>query len=250
MTYKAAAPHQAAASHCDAKRDSIESAFVARPLPRDAIAAGVAWRQMLADLQRDLDRYVYMQPDQSTQVKPSVRRVLRAILGRPGMWVMLQYRVSRWVHFHLHVPVLRSILKFVCAVWQKLVEMITSVELPNRAEIGGGVFIPHANGIVIHIDAKIGRNCNISQQVTIGVGGTDPSGTPTIGDRVFLGPGAKLFGPITVGDDVAIGANAVVMKDLPNHVVAVGIPAKVTSAKGSVGLVLYPGCKAHAPGPE
>jgi serine O-acetyltransferase len=250
MTYKAAAPHQAAASHCDAQRDSIDSAFVARPLPRDSITAGAAWRQMLGDLQRDLDRYVYMQPDQSTQVKPSVWRVLRALLGRPGMWVMLQYRVSRWVHFHLHVPVLRSLLKFVCAVWQKLVEMITSVELPNRAEIGGGVFIPHANGIVIHIDAKIGRNCNISQQVTIGVGGTDPSGTPTIGDRVFLGPGAKIFGPITVGDDVAIGANAVVMKDLPNHVVAVGIPAKVTSDKGSVGLVLYPGCKAHAPGPE
>jgi serine O-acetyltransferase len=126
------------------------------------------------------------------------------------------------------------------------VEMITSVELPNRAEIGGGVFMPHANGIVIHIDAKIGCNCNISQQVTIGVGGTDPSGTPTIGDRVFLGPGAKLFGPITVGDDVAIGANAVLMKDLPDHVVAVGIPAKVISDKGSRELVLYRGCAAHA----
>jgi serine O-acetyltransferase len=250
MTYKVAAPRQAAAPHGDAKRDPIAAAVGTRPLPDDLLTMGAAWRQMLVDLQRDLDRYVYMQPDQPTGSKPSVWGVLRALLGRPGMWVLLQYRVSRWVHFHLHIPVLRSILKFVCAVWQKLVEMITSVELPNRAEIGGGVFMPHANGIVIHIDAKIGGNCNISQQVTIGVGGTDPSGTPTIGDRVFLGPGAKVFGPITVGDDVAIGANAVVMKDLPNHVVAVGIPAKVISDKGSVALVLYPGCKAHSTEPE
>jgi serine O-acetyltransferase len=228
MTSKAAVPNSSAVPNCG---------------PR--ATTWVAWRQMWADLQRDLDRYVYMQLDQPPTGVAMLWRILRAFLGRPGMWVMLQYRVSRWVHFHLHIPVLRPLLKLVCAIWQKLVEMITSVELPNRAEIGGGVFMPHANGIVIHIDAKIGCNCNISQQVTIGVGGTDPSGTPTIGDRVFLGPGAKLFGPITVGHDVAIGANAVVMKDLPNHVVAVGIPAKVISEKGSRELVLYRGCQAH-----
>jgi serine O-acetyltransferase len=242
MTSKAAVPNSGAAPNCG----PIGSAFGAGPLPPDGITAGAAWRQMWADLQRDLDRYVYMQPEPEPLPGLPLWRILRAFLGRPGMWVMLQYRVSRWVHFHLHIPVLRSLLKLVCAIWQKLVEMITSVELPNRAEIGGGVFMPHANGIVIHIDAKIGCNCNISQQVTIGVGGTDPSGTPTIGDRVFLGPGAKLFGPIAVGDDVAIGANAVLMKDLPDHVVAVGIPAKVISDKGSRELVLYRGCAAHA----
>ncbi len=246
MTFKAAVPHQAAAPHCEAKRDSIESAVVTRPLSRDSITAGAAWRQMLKDLQRDLDRYVYMQPEPLTVLQPMVWNRLRALLGRPGMWVMLQYRVSRWVHFHLHIPGVRSLLKLVCAIWQKLVEMVTGVELPNRAEIGGGVFMPHANGIVIHIDAKIGCNCNISQQVTIGVGGSNPSGTPTIGDRVFLGPGAKIFGLITVGNDVAIGANAVVLKDLADHVVAVGIPAKVISDKGSHDLVLYRGCQAHA----
>jgi serine O-acetyltransferase len=246
MTYKAAASQPTVSTDCDAKRDAIASAFVLRPRPPAPITAGAALQQMLTDLQHDLDRYTYMQPEQLVGGRSTRWLGLRALLGRPGMWVMLQYRVSRWVHFYVHIPGLRSILKFICAVWQKLVEMMTGVELPNRAEIGGGVFMPHANGIVIHIDAKIGRNCNISQQVTIGVGGSDPSGTPTIGDRVFFGAGAKVFGPITVGDDVAIGANAVVTKDLPNHVVAVGIPAKVISDKGSVALILYPGCEAHA----
>jgi serine O-acetyltransferase len=260
MTDQAVAPCQAAAPHCQSERDaqcapqpdSIAAVGVAQPLSshgssRHGITAGAAWRKMLGDLRQDLDRYVYMPPQPLTMVRPSVWRAIRVLLSCQGMWVMVQYRFSRWVHFHFHIPVLRSLLKLVCVIWQKLIEMVTCVELPNRAEIGGGVFMPHANGIIVHIDAKIGENCNLSQQVTIGVGGTDPSGTPIIGDRVFLGPGAKVFGPITIGDDVAIGANAVVTKDLPQHVVAVGIPAKVISTKGSTALVLYPGCKAHAP---
>jgi serine O-acetyltransferase len=206
MTYKAAA----------SRHNEIEPAFGATTQPV-RITAFAAFQMMLADLQLDIDRYNYMQQS----------NWLRSLLGRQGLWVMTQYRLSRWVHFHVHIPGLRFGLKLLCAIGQKMIEILTGVELPNRAEIGGGVFMPHANGIVIHIDAKIGTNCNISQQVTIGVGGTDPSGTPVIGDRVFLGPGAKVFGPITVGDDVAIGANAVVIKDIPSHAVTVGIPAKV-----------------------
>jgi serine O-acetyltransferase len=224
MTYKAAA----------SRRGAIGPALGATPQYANRTTAIAAFRMMLADLQLDIDRYTYMQKS----------NWLLSLLGRQGMWVMLQYRFSRWVHFYMHIPGLRLILKFLCAISQKVVEILTGVELPNRAEIGGGVFMPHANGIVIHIDAKIGTNCNISQQVTIGVGGDNPSGTPVIGDRVFLGPGAKVFGPITIGNDVAIGANAVVMKDLPNQVVAVGIPAQVVSQKGSQNLVLYRGCQA------
>jgi serine O-acetyltransferase len=225
MTYKAVTPRHGA----------IESEGDATP-QYTRINALAAFQSMLADLRLDIDRYTYMQKS----------NWLKSLLGHQGLWVMVQYRLSRWVHFHVHIPGLRFGLKLLCAIGQKMIEILTSVELPNRAEIGGGVFMPHANGIVIHIDAKIGTNCNISQQVTIGVGGTDPSGTPVIGDRVFLGPGAKVFGPITVGDDVAIGANAVVMKDIPNHAVTVGIPAKVISQKGSLNLVLYRGCQAHA----
>jgi serine O-acetyltransferase len=224
MTYKAAA----------SRRGAIEPVLGATPQYADRTPAFTAFRMMLADLWLDIDRYTYMQQS----------NWLKSLLSNQGLWVMAQYRFSRWVHFHCHIPGLRLILKLLCAIGQTIIEILTGVELPNRAEIGGGLFMPHANGIIIHIDAKIGAYCNISQQVTVGVGGDDPWGAPTIGDRVFLGPGAKVFGPITIGNDVAIGANAVVMKDLPNQVVAVGIPAQVVSQKGSQNLVLYRGCQA------
>lgn len=224
MTYKATA----------SRRGAIEPALVATPQYADRTTAFAAFRMMLADLRLDIDRYAYMKTG----------HWLKSLLSNQGLWVMVQYRFSRWVHFHCHVPGLRMVLKVLCAIGQKIIEILTGVELPNRAEVGGGLFMPHANGIIIHIDAKIGAYCNISQQVTVGVGGDDPMGAPTLGDRVFLGPGAKVFGPITIGNDVAIGANAVVMKDLPNQVVAVGIPAQIVSQKGSQSLVLYRGCQA------
>jgi serine O-acetyltransferase len=190
----------------------------------------------LAELREDIDRYVYTDHF----------HWIIALLFKQGLWVTMQYRISRWVHYYFHIPILRPIAKAVCAFWQKLIEMITGVELPNRAEIGAGLYMPHANGIVVHIDAKIGRYCNIAQQVTIGVGGRNlDRGTPILGDRVFIGPGAKLFGPIELGNDVAIGANAVLMKDLPDCAVAVGVPAKVISYAGSQEFILYRGCAAH-----
>jgi serine O-acetyltransferase len=200
-----------------------------------------ALKVALAELREDIDRYVYTDRF----------HWLTAVLFKQGVWVMMQYRISRWVHYYFHIPVLRPIAKAVCAFWQKLIEMSTGVELPNRAEIGAGLYMPHANGIVVHIDAKIGRYCNVAQQVTIGVGGRSPDrGTPMLGERVFIGPGAKLFGAIAIGNDVAIGANAVLMKDLPDFAVAVGVPAKVISYAGSQEFILYRGCAAHQESPE
>jgi serine O-acetyltransferase len=136
--------------------------------------------------------------------------------------------------------VIRQTLKVLCAIWQKLIEITTGSEFPNRAEIGKGLFIPHAVGITIHTDAKIGEYCNLSQHITIGVGGRgEKRGTPKLGERVFVGPGACIFGPITIGNDVAIGANAVVTKDLPDNAVAVGVPAQIISYKGSQDFIVY-----------
>ena len=82
------------------------------------------------------------------------------------------------------------------------------------------MLIPHPNGIVIHPDAKIGVNCLIFQQVTVGTRGTE--GVPKIGGHVDIGAGAKILGPVTVGDHAKIGANAVVLADVLPHEVAVG----------------------------
>jgi serine O-acetyltransferase len=195
-----------------------------------------ALKNTFTELHEDIDRYVY-----TDQIHWIV-----ALLLKQGLWVTTQYRLSRWVHYHFHVPLLRPIVKTICSMWQKIIEILTGVELPNRAEIAGGLYLPHANGIIVHIDAKIGRYCNIAQQVTIGVGGRGNSrGTPVLGERVFIGPGARLFGPIAIGNDVAIGANAVVMKPLPDCAVAVGVPAQVMSHAGSQEFILYRGCVAH-----
>jgi serine O-acetyltransferase len=160
------------------------------------------------------------------------------VLTHQGLWVILQYRISRWVRRHVRLPVLRPALRLLCAVWRKIIELLTCCEFPNTAEIGRGLFIPHPYCIVIHCDAKIGADCNLGHGVTIGIGGRGAArGVPRLGDRVFVGPGAKVFGPITIGNDVAIGANAVVTRDLPDRAVAVGVPARIISYAGSGDLI-------------
>jgi len=105
-------------------------------------------------------------------------------------------------------------------------------------EIGSGFYIGHFGGIFIYPDCKIGKNCNISQGVTIGNANRGKNkGYPTIGDNVYIAPGAKIIGAVQVGNYVAIGANCVVTKDVPDHAVIVGIPGKVISLKGSNGYI-------------
>lgn len=97
-----------------------------------------------------------------------------------------------------------------------------SYVLPG-ARIGRNVMLPHPNGVVIHQRAVIGDDCMIMQQVTIGE--IDAGPVPILGNNVYVGAGAKILGNVTVGDGAAIGANAVVLKDVPAGWVAVGIPA-------------------------
>jgi serine O-acetyltransferase len=186
--------------------------------------------KVIAALKEDIDRYVIT----------NNKSWLFVLFNNQGLWVTIQYRFSHWVHYHVHLPIIRPLLKFVCAVWKKLIEIITGCNFPSQAEIGIGLYIAHPIGINIYRDAKIGNYCNLSQHITIGIGGRGKNrGTPTIGDRVFIGPGACLFGPIIVGNDVAIGANAVVTHNLPNNAVAVGVPAKVISYQSSKDYILY-----------
>ncbi len=97
--------------------------------------------------------------------------------------------------------------------------VVTGADIPINAKIGGGLLLPHPNGVVIHPDACVGVNCLIFQQVTIGA---TQYGVPTIGGHVDIGAGAKLIGPITIGDHARIGANAVVRIDVPAHRTYVG----------------------------
>lgn len=112
------------------------------------------------------------------------------------------------------------------------------IGISYKTAIGAGFYIGHAGGIVVNEQVTIGKNCNLSQQVTIGVSRRgERAGVPVIGDNVYIGPGAKIFGKITIGNNAAVGANCVVTKDVPENGVVVGIPGKVISYEGSAGYI-------------
>ena len=106
----------------------------------------------------------------------------------------------------------------------RLWSIISGADIPVNCQIGGGLMLPHPNGVVIAPDANIGINCIIFQQVTIG---TADGGYPTIGNNVLIGAGAKILGPVKIGDGAKIGANAVVLRDVPAGCAAAGVPARV-----------------------
>ena len=103
--------------------------------------------------------------------------------------------------------------------------LVTFSDIHREAVIHKNTRFPHPNGIVIHQDAVIGDHCLIMQQVTLGQ--TAEGGAPTLGDGVYIGAGAKLLGKITIGNNTRIGANAVVLADVPENCTAVGIPARI-----------------------
>ncbi|KAB0668517.1 serine acetyltransferase [Oryzomonas sagensis] len=108
------------------------------------------------------------------------------------------------------------------------------ISIPYNTDIGPGLYIGHFGGIIVNCEAKIGCNCNINQEVTIGTtyGGKYP-GTPVIMNNVYFGPGSKIIGGITIGNHTAVGANCVVTKPTPDYGVIVGIPGEIVSTKGS-----------------
>ena len=112
------------------------------------------------------------------------------------------------------------------------------ISIPANTRIGPGFYIGHFGNIVVHHDAIIGANCNLSHGVTIGLSSRgDRFGCPTIGDAVYIGPGAKIFGRISIGNCAAIGANAVVTRDVIPRAVVAGVPARMVSSQGSDGYI-------------
>lgn len=116
----------------------------------------------------------------------------------------------------------------VIALRHRFWSVITGAEIPLTCAIGGGLLIPHPNGIVIHPGVKIGVNCLIFHQVTLG--SRKGGGVPEIGGHVDIGAGAKLLGPIKVGAHARIGANAVVIGDVEPYGVARGYPREIHHA--------------------
>ena len=120
-------------------------------------------------------------------------------------------------------------IKKISVIQHRFWSVVTGADIPINSNLGGGVLIPHPNGIVVHPKAVIGPNCLIFQQVTIGA---RDGGVPTIGGHVDIGAGAKIIGDIKIGNHVRIGANSVVLVDVPTGCTVVGVPAKLIEGEG------------------
>jgi len=187
----------------------------------------------LACFKKDLKRYMLLMP------KKSLKSKVRLWLYTPGLWILFWYRLGRSLRrisreWRICKPGL-TVYEFFYFV----LRVLTGIDIPLEAVIGEGLYIGHYGGIIVHPDSHLGKNCNISQGVTIGEAGRGSRrGIPRIGERVYIGPGAKIFGAITIGDDVAIGANAVVNSSVPDGAVVGGIPARIISDVGSEDFVV------------
>jgi len=146
---------------------------------------------------------------------------------RPGFQALLVHRFGVW-RTGIRSQPLRAPFGLVYRALYVAVRNLYGIELPYSAQIGRRVIFEHQHGIVVHGAAVIGDDCIIRQGVTLGIRSMDRlADAPVLGRGVNVGAGAKILGPVHVGDEAAIGANSVVLKDIPARAVAVGIPAQV-----------------------
>jgi serine O-acetyltransferase len=181
----------------------VDSASSSRSMPR--LRPTPLWPSIKADAARFRSE------------EPGFRPLLRGLLSQ-GFQALLVYRIFRWFH-ERGIPA--QPVRF---IFERFVEITTGISIPVEATIGKGLRIHHFGGIIIHPQVIIGEECVVYHGVTLGDLGVR-GGAPRIGNRVVIGAGAKVIGPIDIGDDSRIGANAVVVNAVPRGHIAVGVPA-------------------------
>ncbi len=155
---------------------------------------------------------------------PAATSKLEVALTYAGFHALLFYRVAHWL-WTKRVP-------FVPRALSQFARFLTGIEIHPGAAIGSGLFIDHGMGVVIGETTEIGNNVTLFQGVTLGGTGKQRGKRhPTLGSHVVVGAGAKVLGPITIGDFVKIGANSVVLQDVPDHSTVVGIPGRIVRIK-------------------
>lgn len=153
---------------------------------------------------------------------PAAPTTLQVIFAYPGVHAIWCHRINHWLW--------RRGAKLAARIAAEITRILTGVDVHPGAALGPGLFIDHATGVVIGETAEVGEDVTLYHGVTLGGSGRDTGKRhPTIGDRVIIGAGAKILGAIKVGDDSRIGANAVVVKEVPSSSVVIGVPGQVIS---------------------
>ena len=171
---------------------------------------------------------------------PAAKSKISLILTYPGVKAVFFHKVGNFFHlagFHLLARVISQISRF-----------FTGIEIHPGAKIGKNLFIDHGMGVVIGETSEIKDNVTIYHMVTLG--GISPSTNsddqrdakrhPTLEDNVVIGSGAQVLGPVTIGKNAKVGANAVVTKDVPENAVMIGIPAKNINIKSELDISFKP----------
>ncbi len=152
---------------------------------------------------------------------PAIKSRFELLFNYPGVWTLMAYRVANWLYMKK--------LKLISRIIMGVTQIITNVDIHPRCKIGRRVFIDHGFGVVIGESSIIEDDVLIYQGVTLGGVSLekDTKRHPTIKKGAIIGGGAKILGNITIGENARVGANSVVVKDVPPNSTAIGIPARV-----------------------
>ncbi len=189
----------------------------------DSVRAGVALRADLAG---------YLDPNWS------LGRKIRQVVLTGEIWILCLLRWGTWLKRECPRP-LAVPLRLLWRPWFDFVCTLLDTHISEMGRIGPGLFISHHGGIWINANARLGAHCHVGAGVVIGAAGQPRESqlAPVLGDRVWIGPHAVITGRVRVGDDCVIGSNTLVVADVPDKGVVIGVPGHVMSRTGSAHLI-------------
>jgi serine O-acetyltransferase len=179
-------------------------------------------KNLWATFTADMQRYA------GTDVRPwsgaFVKRLLRQRYEHPGLNAVVVYRFGQWTLYGCKIPVVKQLLGLLYFYLFGYVRTRLQIELPRTTAIDAGLRIDHFGSLIVNCQLIAGKNLTLTHGVVIGQ--TD-TGIPCFGDGVTIGVGAKIIGGLTLGDNVQVGAGAVVTKSFPDNAIIAGVPARL-----------------------